>query len=144
MCCAQVVQASRQQVTPKASFGSLQSPRMAVAQKQRMKNFLKVFCFAPQPSLPTHLLMALQKTSLCFCHALCGSDASFVRSVVPPSLTHCTHFTTCASTVYGRPKPLRGEIGGGHAPFSCAPCSAQAPPATPVRLRGRALTHEYC
>jgi len=28
--------------------------------------------------------------------------------------------------------------------FSCAPCSAQAPPATPVRLRGRALTHEYC
>ncbi|MCA4900904.1 MAG: hypothetical protein ING88_19205 [Cytophagales bacterium] len=39
VCCAQVVQASRQQVTPKASFGSLQSPRMAVAQKQRMKNF---------------------------------------------------------------------------------------------------------
>jgi hypothetical protein len=138
---AQVVQASRQQVTPKASFGSLQSPRMAVAQKQRMKNFLKVFCFAPQPSLPTHLLMALQKTSLCFCHALCGSDASFVRSVVPPSLTHCTHFTTCASTVYGRPKPLRGESGGGHAPFFVrALFRAGSPrnPRTPARARADA------
>jgi len=66
--------------------------------KATVEKLLKVFCFAPQPSLPTHIPMALQKTSLCFCHALCGSDVPFVRSVVPPSLTHCTHFTTCACT----------------------------------------------
>jgi hypothetical protein len=37
VCCAQVVQASRQQVTPKAAFGSLQSPRMAVSQSNSIE-----------------------------------------------------------------------------------------------------------
>jgi hypothetical protein len=54
-----------------------------------------------------------------------------------------------ACTVYGRLFILRGESGGGHAPFSCAPFSSQAPPAPPyacsgARLRTSRLTHAYC
>jgi hypothetical protein len=53
-----------------------------------------------------------------------------------------SHKQKVLARAYGRLFILRGESGGGHAPFSCAPFSSQAPPATPVRLLGRALTHE--
>jgi hypothetical protein len=59
-------------------------------------------CFCSPPSLPTHRPYFFQLLPFTYCHALCTSDASFLRSVVPPSLTHYAHFTTCACTVIGR------------------------------------------
>ena len=64
---------------------------------------------------------------------------------IPSCLSHCKLTSQLVlARAYGHLKPLRGESGGGHAPCLCAPCSSQAPPATPVRLLGRTLTHVYC
>jgi hypothetical protein len=114
---------------------------MAVGKSKTVwKNIHWWFCFCPQPSLPTHIRFFFNRFR-----------SAFVMPYAPRwSFVFCslrgyglpTHKQKVLARAYGRLYILRGESGGGHAPFSCAPFSSQAPPATPVRLLGRALTHE--
>src|SRR5690606_2238867 len=75
-----------------------------------------------------------------YCHALCTSDV--FHSFVPHSFQ--THFTTCACTALGRPDFFAGgKRWPAYAHCSCAPCSAQAPPAPPYACAGALGTHRF-
>ena len=120
----------RQKLLQAASSG------MAMAQNKGCKTF-KGLCSAPPPSVFLFFFTACQK----FLSRPSRSDVIDYFFPCGAKANH-SHKQKVLARAYGRLKILRGESGGGHAPFSCAPCSAQAPPATPVRLRGRACTSQ--
>jgi hypothetical protein len=80
-----------------------------------------------------------------FCFPHCPPFLSRLLLLGRPLFKHFlkvwTHTAKSAGTGYGRLFPLRGESGGGHAPFLVRAFILAGSPRTPVRLLGRALTH---
>jgi hypothetical protein len=118
---------------PKAALWQLKKTRMAVPQNNGWF-FLKVFCFAAQPSLPAHIPFFFK----CLRSAFVTSFALGLYFLFPAGLWKKAHNQKVLARAYGRLFPLRGDSGGGHAPCSCAPCTAPGSPAPPHAWRGRA------
>jgi len=106
---------------------------VAVPQSNGLIIFLLVFCFAPPPRLiDPHFILHTSIACLSRLLHLGRFDYIFFPAGLWPTLTQ----TKVLARAYGRLFILRGESGGGHAPFSCAPFSSQAPPAPPYACSG--------
>ncbi len=117
---------------------------MAMGKSSSVENKKVENCFCPPPF--TIYFFPLPDKS--FCHVLRARTCLIIFFPCGAKAKH-SHKQKVLARAYGRLFILRGEGGGGHAPFSCAPFSSQAPPAPPyacsgARLRTSRLTHEYC
>ena len=105
---------------------------MAVSQnKIQLKENDTVFCFAPQPSLPTHDPFFFQLLPFRFCHALCASD-SLIYFFIPCGAKDKPH--TNKKCMHGLCPALifcRGAKEAGHACCSSAPFGSTGSPGNP-------------
>jgi hypothetical protein len=107
---------------------------MAESQCKAVENNQRSFCIGSQPFLPTRIPYFFNCFRYAYCHALCTSDASFLRASV---------ITLTSQLVLARHQASRKYFAGGKwwlacAYCSCSPCASPAPPATPVRWLGLA------